>query len=147
MVFSVQQGEHGPLVVYKLEVPDSPTQRPVTLGQPTTVVIDSTNTPSTKSPRLSPLEPTILGTVVMPAEAAETSAGHPTANPALNGRSIPPVPDRSTVVRIVEDLRNSQTMVNEQTGGALTLENVNEAVLWRRDTAEKLRQVPLAPRF
>lgn len=154
MVFSVQQGEHGPLVVYRLEVPPpagtvAPAPPPLL---PATVVIEEPAAP--QKPRLSPLQPTILGTVVMPAERAAMPAPQP-AVPAAARPAIPPahaasfagVPDTSTVYRIVEDFQGSGTMINEETGDPVTLKQVNDAIAWRRDTAEKLRQVPIAPRF
>jgi len=109
MVFSVQQGEHGPLVVYKLAVPQSAA-------------------PVVSAPLTTP--PTVI--IGEPDSAAADSSG---------------VPDSATVYRIVEELQDSGRMINTQTGGTLTLKQVNDAVVWRRDTAEKLRQVPIAPRF
>jgi hypothetical protein len=109
MVFSVQQGEHGPLVVYKLAVPQ--TAAPVLSAPPAT-------------------PPTVI-------------IGEP-ESVAADSRSVP---DSATVYRIVEELQDSGRMINVQTGSTLTLKQVNDAVVWRRDTAEKLRQVPIAPRF
>ena len=57
------------------------------------------------------------------------------------------VPDSARVYRIVEDFEGPPPLINEETGATLTLQDINEAVVWRRDTARKLRQVPLAPRF
>lgn len=161
MVFSVQQGEHGPLVVYKLAVPQSaapvvPAPAPPTI--PATVVIEEPDAAARNGRRLSPLQPTVLGTVVMPASRAPlppaqaapppahaaTFGGMPLQTPAV---SSPGVPDSATVYRIVEETQDSGRMINEETGGTLTLKQVNDAVAWRRDTAEKLRQVPIAPRF
>ena len=158
MVFSVQQGEHGPLVVYKLKMPapagSAAAAKPLpSLVMPApqgTVLTPSPQakkaSPGAASPRLSPLEPTILGTVVMPAEralaltppaAAETAAPVPLS-----------VPDIQSVSRIAADYESGdEAMVNTETGRALTLQEVNEAVLWRRDTAEKLRSLPVGPRF
>jgi len=109
MVFSVQQGEHGPLVVYKLAVPQSAA-------------------PVVSAPLTTP--PTVI--IGEPDPVAADSSG---------------VPDSATVYRTVEELQDSGRMINTQTGSTLTLKQVNDAVIWRRDTAEKLRQVPIAPRF
>lgn len=110
MVFSVQQGEHGPLVVYKLTVP-----------QPAT--------PGVSAPLTRP--PTVI--------IGEPDSAGPTPLPAA--------PDSATGFSSVEEGEDSGRMINAQTGGPLTLKQVNDAVGWRRDTAEKLRQVPIAPRF
>jgi len=87
MVFSVQQGEHGPLVVYKLKLPEktseaaarpAPTLAPTleellpssATAMPSTEPVEQTETSveavAAKQPRLSSLKPAILGTVVMP---------------------------------------------------------------------------------
>lgn len=151
MVFSVQQGEHGPLVVYKLAVPPSaatvaPAPPPPLL--PATVVIEEPVAPP--KPRLSPLQPTILGTVAMPAGRAVMPAPQPavpSAVPPAHTARFSGVPDTATVYRIVEDFQDSGAMINEDTGVPVTLQQVNDAIAWRRDTAEKLRRVPIAPRF
>jgi hypothetical protein len=61
--------------------------------------------------------------------------------------SLPLVPSSQDVINIVEDSEFGTAMINENTGDSLTLEEVNNAAVWRRDTAERLRQVPIAPRF
>ncbi|WP_299393979.1 hypothetical protein [Pelagibius sp.] len=93
-VFTVQQGEHGPLVVYKLKVPkeaartvkapaastpaastpaeSTPVARTPAVKAPKTVPtvqVPALKAPvsKTKTPKLSSLTPTILGRVVMPA--------------------------------------------------------------------------------
>ena len=113
MVFSVQQGEHGPLVVYKLQVPGmaAPTRT-----QPV---------PATPAP---------------PAEAA--------ALPRDSLGQLPlRLPTLETIFRVVENGRVGTTMIHEETGDSLTLKQISDEISWRRDTAEKLRQVPIAPRF
>ena len=165
MVFSVQQGEHGPLVVYKLAVP--PSAAPVAAAPPApplpaSVIIEEPAAP--QKPRLSPLQPTVLGTVAMPAERAPQNAMQ-NAMPSAMPPGVPPahaasfggmplqtsaaggVPDSATVYRIVEELQDSGMMINAETGDPLTLKQVNDAIAWRRDTTEKLRRVPIAPRF
>jgi hypothetical protein len=127
MVFSVQQGEHGPLVVYKLAVPQS---------------ADPSTAPAVPDPA-----PTIPATVIIgePDSAAQNVHSlSPLQTPAANS---PGVPDSATVYRIAEEMQDSGRMINAETGGTLTLKQVNDAVAWRRETAEKLRQVPIAPRF
>ena len=145
MVFSVQQGEHGPLVVYKLAVPQSadpstapavPDPVPPTI--PATVIIGEPDSAAQNVLSLGPLQPTVLGAVVMPASRAPLPPAH---------AGSPGVPDSATVYRIVEEMQDSGRMINAETGGTLTLKQVNDAVAWRRETAEKLRQVPIAPRF
>ncbi|MEQ9607444.1 MAG: hypothetical protein RLN99_07240 [Kiloniellaceae bacterium] len=133
MVFSVQQGEHGPLVVYKLAVPQ-PAAPGVSapLTTPPTVIIGE---PESAAPTPLPAAP--------PAHAA-TFGGIPLQIPAA---SSPDAPDAATVYLSVEEGEDSGRMINAQTGDPLTLQQVNDAVAWRRDTAEKLRQVPIAPRF
>jgi len=128
MVFSVQQGEHGPLVVYKLTVPPSAAPAapapalPASPATPTTVVIEN---PTAGAPAAT------FGS--LPLQAPDTAA---------HG-----VPDTATVYRIVEEMQDSGMLINENTGTPLTLQQVNDAVAWRRETAAKLRQVPIAPRF
>jgi hypothetical protein len=186
MVFSVQQGEHGPLVVYKLQVPRSagsvsPTAPPPALpgdavkretvprvghAVPQTVTPEPAAPTQAKAPRLSPLEPTILGTVVIP--ASRRAAFPPTAAPAAPIPLVPPQPASTPVAldpvpadSITADpvafsvlfrgipLRTPEdgVLVNEDTGDRLTLKEVNDALTWRRETADRLRQLPVGPRF
>jgi len=118
MVFSVQQGEHGPLVVYKLQLPsasDSAASAAAEPAEPVTVIIED--------PEDAPAVP---------------FGGMPLLEPAPVPLAIP-----AAEVEFDED----GALVNTETGGAVTLEQVNNALTWRRETAEKLRQVPIAPRF
>jgi hypothetical protein len=168
MVFSVQQGDHGPLVVYKLQLPpssDSAAPAAVEPAEPATVIIeDPSPAPVSRARRLGPLQPTILGTVVIPAGRAPlpvppepagpaplaTFGGLPLQEPAPVALAIPTadeVASAAAAYRGVEAFDDDGTLVNTETGGALTLEQVNNALIWRRETAEKLRQAPLAPRF
>ena len=152
MVFSVQQGEHGPLVVYKLKLPPpadtaSPApQEPVVIPAPDAKL---SGTPAT-TPRLAPLEPTILGTVVMP-KARVLTLIPPPAAPEAPGASAPvqlSLPEILSAARIVSEYQGGdEAMINNETGETLTLQDVNDAVLWRRETAEKRRQLPVGPRF
>ncbi len=158
MVFSVQQGEHGPLVVYKLQLPepvetDNPPRAVVPLSA-VTRNMDAVPLPedvaplqaiAPAAPKMSPLEPTILGTVVMPADRAAAIVARPAPPPA----AVPlTVPDRNAIYRIIADYDGGgRIMVNEKTGERITLEAVNDEVLWRRDTARRLRDQPFAPRF
>lgn len=159
MVFSVQQGEHGPLVVYKLEVPKKaspaapqpagpfviPADRPVAAAPPAR--------PTAPPPRrLSPLKPTVLGTVVMPAARQPaipqpaTPAALPSSlplplllpEPAANAHAASPPVFRTTAGTAV----TGEHMINEATGETLTLDEVTDAVEWRRDTAERLNTTP-----
>ncbi len=187
MVFSVQQGEHGPLVVYKLQMPkatgDAGTSRPTTAVPPaasgTVKRLPVVLTPpaaemaipdaAAKPPRLSPLQPSVLGTVVMPrswpaqrtpdqqapiqqtpeqrAPAPQATAQRTLGQPI---RLLPPglegmAPDPS--YRVVSDAPISEHMINQETGQSLTLDEVTGAVEWRQDTLERLRANPLTPRF
>ncbi len=208
MVFSVQQGEHGPLVVYKLQVPKAPAAQTSAARTPTTGALRtqprlrsgitrvpqqpatrSAATPSAVSPAAQPRS---LGTVVMPASALPppritpvpvalppaaplpvavtppAAAREPEPAPpvaaALQPRVLgtvavtdiealteyepaPLVPASGDVFHIVEDSGFGAAMINEDTGENLTLQEVNDAALWRRETAERLRQVPIVPRF
>jgi hypothetical protein len=137
MVFSVQQGEHGPLVVYKLQVPATTNPQIPAEAPPTA--------PAAVAPRLSPQQPATPDTVIIPAPRA---VAVPVPMPAESAAPVRPgMPDLETVYRIVADYSDNSALINEETGGYLTLQEVNDAVLWRRDTAEKLRQIPIAPRF
>lgn len=150
MVFSVQQGEHGPLVVYKLEVPrTSAPQNPPAAQAPKAAAAAQPESDLPRTPKLSPLEPTILGTVVLPAERAAAILQPAEPLPNTEAGPLPlGVPSAESVYRIVSDYESSdEAMINVETGTALTLQEVNDAILWRRDTAEKLRRVPVGPRF
>lgn len=126
-VFSVQQGEHGPLVVYKLQLPEQrASAHPAPVLSP--LRPDAAPAPDGVLPALLPQSdlpqdvvvipsraPVILGTVVLPAPAPL-----PAALPAE-----PPPADQ----------------------GSITLQQVSDDILWRRDTAERLPESPFAPRF
>ncbi|NIA68343.1 hypothetical protein HBA54_07040 [Pelagibius litoralis] len=172
MVFSVQQGEHGPLVVYKLQMPKG---APKALNDPQpsgrsnqpspaseTRIIPAARAPlpgsapaSTPSspaapPRLSPLQPSILGTLVMPASRGTAATKFVPLAPLL----LPAAETAYQSQRGQNQLGQSKpglppgvTMINEETGEALTLDDVQGALGWRQDTVEKLRSVPIAPRF
>jgi len=164
MVFSVQEGEHGPLVVYKLKVPEAsrgvgraPDARaPIPLTPP---LFAAPAAPSQPRPapaaavvaappayRPGPLQPTVLGTVVMPAASLRPAVPlYPAPGTSQDFEIV--VPDYQPGFRIVAAPSGGATMVNEETGELLTLDEVNEAILWRRETAEKLRQVRVVPRF
>lgn len=152
MVFSVQQGEHGPLVVYKLKLPDQTApQAPSRATMPPAAAVPAQ--------RPGPLQPTVLGTVSLPAERAAALGRAPAGPAPAASDSVPApaaaaapvpltVPDAAAVQRIVSEYDSGgQSMVNATTGERITLEAVNDEVLWRRDTAEKLRDQPFAPRF
>lgn len=200
MVFSVQQGEHGPLVVYKLQVPENSTatspapQAPAASTQPRlrsgiTRVPQQPATRSAATPQPVPSRaPRSLGTVVMPASAlpppqvtpvrvlpvplavppaplpapapAETAAAPAPLQPRVLGTvavsdiealdaytPVPEMPGSQEVFHLVEDSGYGSAMINEDTGNSLTLKEVNDAAVWRRNTAERLREVPIAPRF
>lgn len=90
MVFSVQQGEHGPLVTYKLEIPET-------------------------------------------VETVETLPS--TAD------------DYRRLFAATSDEAAANPLQHAHTGEAITLEQVSAELEWRRDTAEKLRRMPVGPRF
>ena len=159
MVFSVQQGEYGPLVVYKLQVPKQ--------AAPGTPVASPPSTPSVTVPppaedqtyMIPSRAPRVLGRVVMPASGAPAPA--PRAPSVLDVVALPSegpgpaaepyegvtlrVPDRAAVLRIVEDAPLGEPMFNEATGEVLTLKQVNDEISWRHDTIEKLRHLPAGP--
>ena len=121
VVFSVQQGEHGPLVVYKLQMPEqrSP-EAPVPLVIPSPASIAE---PTVERPQdfvvIPSRAPAILGTAVLPAPAPLPAALPDTPVPAEEGADE----------------------------GSITLQQVSDEILWRRDTAERLPESPFAPRF
>lgn len=158
MVFSVQQGAHGPLVTYKLEVPrTAESVNPPRVAVPLSAVtrdMDAALLPedvaplqaiAPAAPKMSPLQPTILGTVVMPADRATAIAPRPAPQPA----AVPlTVPNPEAIYQLVSDYDGrGEIMVNEKTGERITLEAVNDEVLWRRNTAQRLRNQPFTPRF
>lgn len=131
MVFSVQQGEHGPLVVYKLKVrggavpaaqavppaqavPGPAVQSGAAAGEPVYVV------PSRA--------PQVLATVTLPAAASGVTASD------LVEQMAPAAVPR-------------EALLDWHGDGAMTLEQVNQDITWRRETAEKLRDLPFSPRF
>jgi hypothetical protein len=119
-VFSVQQGEHGPLVVYKLHVPE----RAAPAAEPVTVI------PSRA--------PSVLGTVVMPPAGL--------APPAVVARPAP-VPQGATLGLAAEEAAPAAAAVTWEGGDFVTLKQVNDEIVWRRETADSLPEVPFAPRF
>lgn len=119
MVFSVQQGEHGPLVIYKLQVP--PRAAPAAPSAPSAgpgYVIPSR-------------APQVLGTVVTPGAGAAYPLPVPPS--AILAEPVQPAP--------------AAAPPGWATGGIVTLQQVNDDLAWRRETAEKLPEVPFAPRF
>jgi hypothetical protein len=163
MVFSVQQGAHGPLVVYKLKVPEASggVARNPEPSEPVPLTLPLLGTAAPAQPRRAPtptvgsapaayrpgpLQPTVLGTVVMPAATLRPAAPlYPAPEPTQDFEIV--APDYQPNFRVASDLLIGEAMRNAETGEYLTLEEVNDAVLWRRETVEKLRQVPIAPRF
>ena len=161
MVFSVQQGEYGPLVVYKLQVPKQ--AAPVMpAASPTTAPSINTVSPAEDATYAIPSRaPKVLGRVAMP--ASHTPAAAPPALGVLDVVALPSeepvpaadayegvtlrVPDPATVLRIIEQAPVGEALFNEATGEVLTLKQVNDELAWRHDTAEKLRNRPSAPRF
>lgn len=159
MVFSVQQGEHGPLVVYKLEVPKKTgpaTQRPavpfvIPADRPVAVAPPARPT-AAPAQRLSPLKPTVLGTVVMPATRQLTIPQH--TMPVVLPSSLPlplllpeaaasaSAPSQPVFRTKAGTTLTGEHMINEGTGETLTLDEVTEAVEWRRDTVERLNTTP-----
>jgi hypothetical protein len=122
-VFSVQQGEHGPLVVYKLHVPDraAPAAEPARAAEPVIVI------PSRA--------PTVLGTVVMPPAGLA-----PPAVVALPS----PLPQGAALGITAEEAAPAVTW---EGGDFVTLKQVNDEIVWRRETADSLPEAPFAPRF
>lgn len=154
MVFSVQQGEHGPLVVYKLEVPKKTGSAASPHAAPVIIPADRPVVAAPPVQRLSPLKPTTLGTVVMPATRQPTipQPAMPVALPLPSPLPVPvPVPDAAAnastspkpVFRTTAGTTVAgENMINEGTGETLTLDDVTEAVEWRRDTVERLNTTP-----
>lgn len=148
MVFSVQQGEHGPLVVYKLTKPE-----PGGSAAPAPASLPAAVAPA---PKLSPLQPTTLGTVTLPAPAQKTRPQETITTYELPGE-LPvepaPAPTRldaqafGALYREALAAGAQAEFINRETGEPVTLQEINDAVTWRRDTAEKLKQAPFAPRF
>ncbi len=175
MVFSVQQGEHGPLVVYKLQVPKRTTEGTIkpapTLEDilsahramtPARQPVGPERTPQKPvavavAPRLSTLEPSTLGTVVMPRsrstapQAAQPLSLLPEAFwvtpevPALHSRAnaeeVPPQ------YRVVLDAPSLETAGGEYPGKIITLEEVTRELEWRRQTRQRLPAPAGVPRF
>lgn len=151
MVFSVQQGEHGPLVTYKLEVPETvepADPRPAaTLRLPADVAPLQEIAPAAPE-KLSPLQPTTLGTVVVPAErvtGGTAPAAVPAAPPPAAVDSI--TADYQRLFSAAADEWPGRSLQHAYTGETITLDQVNNELEWRRDTAGKLRRLPVGPRF
>ena len=143
-VFSVQQGEHGPLVVYKLQLPSpGTTAAQPAPDEPATVIIEDTSSRST-FPQAAPV-------VTFGGMTLQDPAQQPLALDVPQQASDQ-APSSEMVSRLIEDLENGASLdvnplINVETGTPVTLQEVNDALTWRRETAEKLRQVPIAPRF
>lgn len=134
MVFSVQQGEHGPLVVYKLEIPANTAAAPPVrdtgrLAEPLSVI------PS-RAPR-------VLGRI--------------SATPELPGTPATPAPGPAGGVSVLDVLealtpaaapRQAERFLEwEADGEGVTLDRVNADISWRRETADRLRRLPFSPSF
>lgn len=148
MVFSVQQGEHGPLVTYKLEVPETvePAEpRPAaTVRLPADVAPLQEIAPPAPA-KMAPLQPTTLGTVVVPAERATAPAAVPAPPPPATVESI--TADYQRLFSTAADGLPGRSLQHAYTGETITLDQVNDELEWRRDTADKLRRLPVGPRF
>lgn len=189
MVFSVQQSEHGPLVVYKLELPkktsEGATRSAPTLAPTLEELLPSSATamPSAepvepqqayveavaaKQPRLSPLKPTILGTVVMPrkvmperivakrvvTERVVTGSARPAPAEALPIALLPamlqPTPktiDREPAYPVASEAAGVVLVTKPEADKVVTLDEVTRAIEWRRDTLDYLPDEPFTPRF
>lgn len=90
-VFSVQQGEHGPLVVYKLQVRPqaAPTAPPAPPGEPVVII------PS-RAPR-------VLGTVVLPAGRPAAPLPVPLAPALVEAATPAPVAGDGVTLQQVSD--------------------------------------------
>ena len=109
------------------------------------------------APRLSPLEPSILGTVVMPrSRTAAPQAAQPLSLLPETSWTVPevPAPDSLTnaeetppVYRVVLDAPPLGTADGEHPGKIITLDEVTEAIEWRRQTRQRLPAPPGVPRF
>jgi hypothetical protein len=168
-VFTVQQGEHGPLVVYKLEVPKASAPAIVVPAPPPRSSLSAAPAPpaGTVVPSRAPK---VLGTVVMPASALPPPRIRPVAvlpPPAAPARSaeagygilpLPPttlsaptlsevVPAAAPAYRVVENGRSANEIDGGEDDVAITLEQVNNDIVWRRETTDMLRQLPFSPRF
>lgn len=149
MVFSVQQGEHGPLVTYKLEVTntvkaaDPIPADPLPAG-PIPADVAPLQAAAPAAPKLGPLEPRLLGTVTIPAERA-TAAPRPAAR-SVDAERLTNGYQR--LFRSLAEQPEGPALLHAYTGEAITLDQVNAELEWRRETAEKLRRrTPFAPRF
>jgi len=123
MVFSVQQGKHGPLVVYKLEVP-----------QPPAAAARSLPSPAAPEPVyvIPSRAPAVLGTVVIPSDSAPV---------------LPVTTPPATTLPVAAAPAKTPESIPLQTEGIVTLQEVSDEVMWRRETVERLPQAPFAPRF
>ncbi|MGF1593581.1 MAG: hypothetical protein ACFCUW_09890 [Kiloniellaceae bacterium] len=169
-VFTVQQGEHGPLVVYKLEVPKA--SAPAVVAPPPISALPVPQAGTVVPSRA----PKVLGTVVMPASALPPPRIRPVSLPPPPARSaegsygilpLPAttlsattlsaptlsaptlsevVPAAAPTFHVVENGRPSGE-VGGQDDTAITLEQINSDIAWRRETTDMLRQLPFSPRF
>lgn len=166
-VFTVQQGEHGPLVVYKLEVPKA--SAPAIVAPAASAPRTSLSTaPTPRADTVVPSRaPKVLGTVVMPASALPPPRIRPVAvlpPPAADTEGsygilpLPPttlsaptlsevVPAAAPAYRVVENGRSANEIGGAEDDTAITLEQVNNDIVWRRETTDVLRQLPFSPRF
>jgi hypothetical protein len=162
VVFSVQQGEHGPLVVYKLQAQaqvapsaaPTPSAGPLSPDAVPAVPVPATQVPTVDLHAIPSRAPKVLGTVVLPARRAV-----PAAAPSLAAAPLHTPPDTGILIvrrpaSPTDEVSNWQTGWPtgwragwRQAGGLVTLQEVSEAVTWRRETADRLPKAPFAPRF
>lgn len=128
-VFSVQQGEHGPLVVYKLQRPGQETPAP---AAPVVIPSPTGGAPAAGVPLPALLLPQAAGAVpqgiiVIPSRA-----------PAILGTVVMPAAEPPPAAAAEPGWSDA---------GSISLQQVSDDILWRRDTAERLPESPFAPRF
>jgi hypothetical protein len=128
-VFSVQQGAHGPLVVYKLQMPDQDAPAP-SASALNAARSNAAPAPDGIFPALLPQAADDLpeSIVVIPARA-----------PAILGTVVMPAGELLPPAAAAESGWSAED--------SITLQQVSEDILWRRDTAERLPESPFAPRF
>jgi hypothetical protein len=87
--------------------------------------------------------PTVLGTVAMPPAGLAPPAVVALPSPMPQGATL----GVTTLGVTAEEAAPAAAAVTWEGGDFVTLKQVNDEIVWRRETADSLPEAPFAPRF